>query len=212
MVADDGQNKVSAWPWRLACAAALCAAAAAAGFGWAHPGFDHWTHPLAWLGAQETQYAAGFNGLFYVLPGLLLALVALGLRNRLGAWRWPARVGAQLLLVSAMAFAAQGLLRLQPDDLDGPLSQWHAFAWTVWWLAFAAAGALLAAGLRGARNWRGLGVGASLAAMAVAVATLALPGLIGAALAQRVAVAVWFGWWLWLGARLNRDAASSPEW
>jgi hypothetical protein len=118
-------------------------------------GYSHVLHPLALLGAKPLPGAGLFNLLAFVLPGALVAWVAWRLRGMLpAAARWPARIGAQLLLLSALAFALQGVLPLDAGDLDGVRSARHAAAWMVWWIAFATGGLLLARGLRGADGWR----------------------------------------------------------
>src|SRR3546814_9922281 len=64
-------------------------------------------------------HALAFNALGFVLPGVLAALVAWRLRASLDAGApWAARIGAWLALLSALAFAAQGLLPLDPRDLE----------------------------------------------------------------------------------------------
>src|SRR3546814_1754845 len=72
----------------------------------------------------------------FLLPGVLAALVAWRLRASLddGA-PWAARIGAWLALLSALAFAAQGLLPLDPRDLESDASRMHATMWTLWWVA-----------------------------------------------------------------------------
>ena len=193
---------VAAWAAVLACAAAAVVG------GMRLDGYSHALHPLALLGGRGVPGAAAFNLAGFVVPGVLAALVALGLYRALPAaagW-WP-RIGARLLLVSALAFAAQGLLPLDPQDLEGPESGLHASAWMVWWTAFAA-GALLSA--TGARRTRI----ATIAAACVVLAMMLIPAsVLAPVLAQRIAFAAWL---LWLplvstahpvGARHAREAA-----
>lgn len=176
--------------------AALAAAAAFAtatwGFGALLPGYLQSVHPVALLGADGIGRAAAFNACGFVLPGLLNAATAWRMRTGAGP-RWRERIGCQLLLLSALAFAAQGLLPLDPADIDGPASRLHAAAWMAWLLAFASGAVLLAAG--GA--WRGGTAmrGAALAlAVLVPVAALLAPSWLPAAIAQRIAFAGWFAW------------------
>lgn len=172
-------------------------------------GYSHAQHPVALLGARPLPDAGAFNVLGFIAPGLLVAWVVLGLRAALpprpgGTARWSARIGAQLLLVSALAFAAQGALPLDAGDLDSARSTRHASAWTVWWIAFAAGGPLLALGLRGADRWRPLAALSLLAAPLLPVLALALPTLVAAGIAQRLAFALWFAWALVAGVVVNR--------
>lgn len=174
--------------------AVLCGVLAALGFGAALEGYSHAQHPLALLGAQGLPRASAFNLAGFVLPGLLAAVAAIALRARLpdGA-RWPARIGAQLLLLSALAFTGQGLLPLDPDDLDGPISRWHATAWTLWWIAAAAGAASIAAGVFRRPGWRTFALAAGIASLLVAGLSLSPPAPWPAGIAPRIAFGAWLG-------------------
>src|SRR5262245_48854967 len=111
----------------LGLLAAACSLIAVVAFGAMLDGYSHLIHPLAWLGARGVPRATAFNLLGFVLPGALAAVVALRLRTRLPSRAgWAGRIGVALLLLSTLAFTAQGLLPLDPAELDGPVSQWHA--------------------------------------------------------------------------------------
>lgn len=170
--------------------AAACCALAVLGFAAALPEFSHAQHPLGLLGAAGVPGAVLFNVLGFVLPGLLAAWVFVRLRARLpvGAARW-AGIGCWLLVLSALAFAAQGVWRLDPSDLDGPISQRHATMWLLWWLVFAAGALVLGAGLLHERMWRGVSI-AFVAACAVVVLLNVFPMLAGP-IAQRVVLVAW---------------------
>ena len=178
--------------WWLAAVALLVCVAAVAAFGASSPDFGQLRHPVALLGADGEPNALAFNLLGFVLPGALLGWLAWRWRSQAGNYGWRARLGLQMLLLSALAFAAQGLLPLDPTDLLAPASRAHAVAWSAWWIAFVAGGVLLAGG-RGGRVGLLVVLGVLLLAMAGA-------SLVPAALAQRLAFLGWFGWWL-LAAR-----------
>lgn len=171
--------------------AALACAAALAGFGAAVPAYSHLQHPAGFLGAVQVPRAGAFNFLAFVVPGLLAGAVAIRLRGALAQASWRSRIGAQALLLSALAFAAQGLLPLDLDDIDGARSQLHAAAWTAWWLATGVAGGLVGAGLRGGPS---AGRGLRVAGLCAAAVLLALAGawLLPPGLSQRMAYAAWF--------------------
>lgn len=190
--------------------AALLCAGAAIGYAPLLDGYEHALHPLALLGAKGVPRAAGFNLLAFVAPGLLVA----GLAWRLRTWlsdsaRWSARVGAEALLLSAIAFAAQGVLPLDPEELDGRASRLHAAEWMLWWIAFAVGGVLLAVGLRGKTAQRRLSAITQFAAVAVPVFALFVPSLLAAGIAQRIAFALWFAWAIAVGYAVSRSAASA---
>ena len=159
--------------------------------------------PACWLAGHllaGSIPAAALEALAFVVPGGLLA------------WTWRrlpgpssiARIGRYLLLVSALAFAAQGLFAFDPGDPESFARRMHVLAWTLWWVAFAP-GALLQAIARGR---------ASIAIAALAVALVCAPALLPlprAALpwAQAGAELAWLAWWLAAARRagLNRGAA-----
>ena len=177
-------------------AAALLAAglfaAALAGFGSVLEGYSHALHPPAFLGARGVPGAVAFNLLGFVLPGLLGVAVMGGVRRRLEGARWPARIGSWLWLLSAFAFALQGLLPLDPADLDASRSRLHASAWTVWWLAFVPGGLLLALGLAPTSDWRALRMTALTGALLLPLLALSAPLGISVGVSQRLALTSWF--------------------
>lgn len=183
------------WPRLAAVLAALSFAGAVAGFGAALEGYSQVAHPVALLGARGMPHALAFNAFGFVLPGLLAAAVAWRLRADMpDAAGWGVRIGARLALLSALAFAAQGVLPLDPADLGSPASRAHATAWMLWWVALAPAAVLLAFGLRRERRRRAL-VFASVALAAAIVCLAALPlDVLAPAVAQRTLFAAWLGW------------------
>ena len=177
--------------WPVLCGwagAGACLAAAVVG-GMRLEGYSHVLHPLALLGAGGVPGALAFNVAGFIVPGVLAAVVALELYRVLpAAAGWLPRIGARMLLLSALAFAAQGLLPLDLQDLDGPGSGPHASAWLVWWIAFVAGAPLLASGLRRVRA-------VMIAAACVLLAMMLTPStLLEPPLAQRIALAAWLAW------------------
>lgn len=181
---------------RIAAAAAVCAAGlfllVLAGFGAVHDGYSHALHPPALLGARGIDHAQAFNVLGYMVPGLLAGVVAMAMRAQLDRASWMARIGPWLWLLSAGAFAVQGMLPLDPSDLDAQASRLHAAAWTVWWIAFVPGAALLGAGLGRDARWRVVRRVAAIAALLLPLFALFAPLGMPAGVAQRLALAVWF--------------------
>jgi non-ribosomal peptide synthetase component F len=175
------------------------------GFGAAFEGYSQLLHPPALLGARGIEHAVAFDLLGFVVPGILAGLVAVGLRGQLDRSRWMARIGPWLWLLSAIAFAAQGLLPLDPLDLDAPSSRLHATAWMLWWIAFVPGAVLIAAGLGGEAKWRLLRrVAAAAAVLLPMFALVAAPLGMPVGIAQRLALAVWFGSLIVAGAAVQR--------
>ena len=184
--------------------AAIAFVGAVAGFGVALSGYSQIWHPVAVLGAKGVPRALGFNLLGFVLTGVLAAVAALDLRHRLPADAgWPARVGAQLLLLSALGFIALGVLPLDPDDLHNEASSLHATAWLLWWVAFVPGAALFAFGMRGRSRWRPVVTASIVAAAVVLFSALIAVALMPAGIAQRLGYAAWLGW-LCVASRAGR--------
>ncbi len=168
---------------------------AVAGFGQGVRNYSQVEHPVELLGGVGLPHALAFNLLGLVLPGMLAGVVVMELRQRLPAQLgWSARIGVQLLFLSALGMIALGLLPLDPLDLNNQASRLHATAWMLWWVAFVPGTWMLAFGLRGQAEWgllAGLGrvAGAGMLAM-VLFGVVMLPG----GIAQRIAFACWFGW------------------
>ncbi|HZX78789.1 DUF998 domain-containing protein [Lysobacter sp.] len=172
--------------------AALCCVLAVLGFAAALPDFSHRQHPPALLGAHGIPHALAFNLLAFVVPGLLAAWLYARLRDRLPPHAGRrAAVGAWMLVISALAFAAQGLWPLDPAELDGAISQRHTAAWLLWWLAFAPGALLLGAGLYRRAPSRGVAI-AFLAAGALTVLLNLLPtSWLPGPIAQRLVMLLW---------------------
>ncbi len=172
--------------------AALLCVGAVAGFAAALDEYSHLQHPVGLLGAIGMPDAGVFNLLAFVVPGVVGALLAVRLRSRLphGA-RWPARIGCWMLAVSGVAFAAHGVLPLDVNALDGPVSQRHATAWLLWWVAFVPAAAALSAGLADRPGWRGFAwVQATLGVLVLLMVLVPTPWW-PAPVSQRIATAAW---------------------
>lgn len=183
-----------AWRWS-GLSAAIVFAAAVCSFGMALSGYSQVWHPVAVLGAKGVPHALGFNLLGFMLTGALAALVALDLRHRLPAGTgWPARVGAQFLLLSALGFIGLGVLPLDPDDLHNHASSLHATAWLLWWVAFVPGAVLFAFGMRGRTGWRPAVTASVIAAVIVLFSALIAVALMPAGIAQRLGYAAWLLW------------------
>ncbi|WP_305804688.1 DUF998 domain-containing protein [Stenotrophomonas sp. YIM B06876] len=175
--------------------AALFGVAAVLGFGAALPGYSQMVHPVSLLGATGVPHALAFSLLGFVIPGLLAAVVAVALLQRLPATAsWTLRVGGQMMVLAAMAFAAMGLLPLDGSDIESRASQFHASAWMLWVVAFVPGALMLAVGGWKQPPWRSVAVLSLAAALAVAVAAFVLDVLMPVALAQRLAFASWLLW------------------
>jgi len=181
---------------RLSGFAPLVVFAIAVGtFGALFEGYSHAHHPVSLLGGKGIAHALPFNLAAFAVPGLIGAWLAWRLRSRLPPdTTWPARIGASLALLSAPAFVAQGVLPLDPADLDAPASRLHYLAWMLWWIAFVPAGLLLAAGLRRAQGWRVFAMVSVASAVVVAACALLPAVVLSAGVLQRIGFVTWLLW------------------
>jgi hypothetical protein len=171
------------------------------------PGYSHWTHPVALRGTAGLPWASAYNLVAFVLPGALLLWTGQRLRDALVDAGWLARIGIVLAQLSALAFAAQGMLPLDPGDSDATASRLHALAWMLWWIAFVPGALLLAVG---ARRGPGFALACLLAGVLVPLVAVFAPIGLWVGLAQRLAFALWFGWWLVAARVLTCASTSAP--
>ncbi|MCL1633124.1 DUF998 domain-containing protein [Luteimonas sp. SX5] len=182
--------------------AAVLSIGAASMFAAGWEDYSHAAHPLGLLGAYGTPHALAFNLYGFVVPGLLAAWLGWRLRDAMQERGWMARIGAWLVLLSALAFAAQGMARLDPQDLEALSGRLHAASWMLWWIAFVPGALLLAFGA-GPHAGRGLlGVVSAAAAIAVLALTIFAPAWMPIAIAHRIAFVCWFGWLTFAGYAL----------
>ncbi|MCY7355733.1 MAG: DUF998 domain-containing protein [Lysobacter sp.] len=190
-----------------AIAASLVCLAAVLGFGSVLDGYSQVYHPLGLLGGKEIPNALAFNLFGFVIPGGLAAIAISSLRASLpSAAGWSMRIGVQLLVLSAIAFAAQGLVSIDPADLGAPGNRYHAVAWTLWWIAFVSGALLLAWSIRRYPQWRTQAWVSMGAAITVLAFALFAAGAIPSGISERIAFAAWFGWLL-LVTRNSRPSA-----
>ena len=171
------------------------------------PAYSHWLHPVALRGASGLPGAMLFNAGAFLLPGIALVLAAQALRPALVGRGWAARIGLTLAQLSALAFALQGALPLDASGQNERAMRLHALAWMLWWIAFVPGALLLAVRAR-----RGAGFAVACLSAAVLVPLLAVLAPVDAwvGLAQRLAFALWLGWWLLAALVLSRVSVSAP--
>ncbi|WP_313256161.1 DUF998 domain-containing protein [Stenotrophomonas sp.] len=183
------------WGWAGPVAAVVWLLAVF-GFGMRLEGYDQLRHPVSLLGAHGVPGGTAFSMLGFVLPGVLAAAAALDLALRMPVSAPRAlRVGGQMLLLAAVAFATMGLLPLDVEDIENRASQYHASAWLLWLVGFSAGALALRLGSARDAAWRplaNLAVGCALWSLCSAfLFEIALP----VAMAQRLA---FLGWLVWL--------------
>ena len=192
----------------IASLATLCFVGATLGFGAAMDGDSPLAYPVSTLGALRVRHAGLFNVLAFDVPGLLMAVVAMALYLRLPASVRMARIGAWTLLFSTLAFAAEGVVPLDLDDLDAATSRLHVMSWSLWWLTSGVGVVLLAWGLQHVRPRRLWSMLALMMGLLVPCLTLGAPAAWGSAVPERLAYLAWFGGWQIAARGLSRNAVS----
>lgn len=170
------------------------------------PEYSHRVHPVALRGASGLPGAMLFNAGAFLLPGIALVLAAQALRPSLVGQGWVARIGLTLAQLSALAFGLQGALPLDASGQDEHAMRLHALVWMLWWIAFVPAMLLLALG---ARRGAGFTVACLAAGALVPLLVVLAPVDAWVGLAQRLAFALWLGWWLLAAAMLSRASTSA---
>lgn len=171
------------------------------------PGYSHDLHPVALRGASGLPFAFAFNLSAFVLPGALLLWTGQRMRDALADAGWLARIGNVLVQLSALAFAAQGMLPLDPGDVDAVASRLHALAWMLWWIAFVPGALLLAFA---AKRGGGFALACLIAALMVPLIAVFAPIGLWVGLAQRLVFGLWFGWWLVAARAVTCASTSAP--
>ncbi|MBZ0088030.1 MAG: DUF998 domain-containing protein [Thermomonas sp.] len=163
--------------------------------------------PLAVNGASGVHGAVLFNLGAFILPGICLLLAQQAMYRVLALAGWVARMGMTLAQLSALAFALQGVFRLDLQELDGPAGRLHISMWTLWWISFLPAMLLLTASAKRGKGFAGLCLGAGLL---VPLLALLVPTGIWVGLPQRFAFLLWFCWWLLAARTLTDTSTSAP--
>jgi hypothetical protein len=159
---------------------------------------------LGWLAGTAFLFdvpARMVDLLRFAVPGIVLAAIAWGLHGSpIVRKRVVTRIGANLMLISALAFAVQGIVAFDPADPHSFASRLRVAAWSVSWLAFIPGAPMLA-----------MAFGRRFAAWSIpASAIMCVPGLMDAfpAMAMHAGLVglafypTWFAWWCFAASRL----------
>lgn len=174
--------------------------------------------PVSVLGMAGAELAPWWNVLGLVVPGLLIGIFALSLAT---LWQRPdvpasARIGAWLLLICGLAFAATGVYVYDGAQPESTASKLHVALLAIALLSFLPAMLAMALGLRGKPQWRRLVVAGPLFALLIGASVIQrawdfvpwLQGHPGAA--QRITLALCFAW-LVLAAVTALRATTMPR-
>lgn len=86
-------------------------------------GYTHGTKAVSELGALGAPSALAFNGLAFIIPGLLVVLLAVAVRRTVGpGLGW---VGPTLVALSGIALVAAGVFPADMSDRSSPVSSVH---------------------------------------------------------------------------------------
>ena len=104
-------------------AAALLFAGSVVGFAALRSdGYTHGTKAVSELGARGAPLAAGFNAAGFIVPGVLVVVLAFSLYRRVTA---PRKLGPVLLGLSGIALAAAGIFAVDMEVRSSLSSQLH---------------------------------------------------------------------------------------
>jgi hypothetical membrane protein len=179
----------------------------------ATPGYRHAQHAVGFLGMHGAAHAAWWNLCGALLPGALLVAFTLALRVPLAASGAgsASRIGAWLLLLSALAFTGSGVFAFDPRAPGGLATQLHVAMLTLVLLGFLPGALLLGLDAGRRPGWHALrGWGLLLAAGTVAAMVQEGIGLVPAldghpGALQRITLGLYLAW-MALASRVARRA------
>lgn len=167
------------------------------------PEYSHLTKAISELGSLDAPRAWAWNIFGYMIPGLLVALLGLGIRNRFATTR-GALLPAVALVASGLFMTLSGVF---PGDFDNRTSTTmivHTVGSLGCFVAFLVAAFSLPRIMRQAREWRPL-VWPSLALAFTSILTGFLRSGNAPGLGQRLGFACFFLWVALIGYALCRD-------
>ena len=175
-----------------------------------HPEFSHLTKAVSELGSLDAPDLWFWNVLGYILPGIAIALLGLGLKREFS-------LTSRRFVVPALALTASGLLMAMsgvfPGDFENRASArmiFHTVGSVGSFVAFLVAGFWLPRAFRSIEEWRWL----AWPSLTLVVASI-LAGFLrsGAApgLGQRVGFVLFFAWVAMVGYALLRSRSTSSE-
>jgi hypothetical membrane protein len=167
------------------------------------PEFSHLSKAISELGSIDAPRAWAWNVFGYMIPGLLVALLGLGIRNRFATKR-GALLPAAALVASGLLMTLSGVF---PGDFDNRTSTTmivHTVVSLGCFVAFLVAAFSLPRVIRQAREWRPF-VWSSLVLAAASIVTGFLRSGNAPGLGQRLGFASFFLWVALIGYALYRD-------
>src|SRR5262245_48829352 len=189
----------------LGIAAAVICWSALLVFGALRPSYSHTTNAVSELGAIGYPHALSWNLIGFIAPGILLAIAGGAIATSVEA-RPRRSVAFWLLVISGLAFAGTGLSPAEIENgvalVTSPFTKGHFIMSLIHGIAWLIAALLLVRPMQRHPGWRNLTyVNVSLV-VATLVAAFALRGRLSDALVQRIAGAIYFGWFVVMSARL----------
>ncbi len=180
--------------------------AALAGFGAAHPDYSHSTKAISELGVIGAPHALAWNILGFMVPGVLLAIcgsgLALSIDERKGLLWWT-------LILSGVGFAGTGLIPAEMHNgsplRTSSLTIGHALMSILSGIAWSIATFVLARRVALNPCWSGttrVAWGLALAGLLGMLARVLPAFEFRPGLAQRVAFATYFSWYLVMSIHL----------
>ncbi len=175
-----------------------------------YPDYTHSHKAISELGAFAAPNALAWNLIGFIIPGLLLALcgagIALRVDGRKTALFW-------LLVISGLGFAGTGIIPAEMANgsprMESPWTTGHVLMTFVSGLPWLVASVLLVSHVRRDAQWQHLGRLCQILSVC-AIASLSLNIVAGAVpfladnpgLVQRIAFAVYFGWFVVVASML----------
>ena len=187
-----------------------------------YPGYTHFHKAISELGAFGAPNAIAWNVIGFIIPGILLAVCGSGVAFRVDGRRtsiyW-------LLIISGLGFSGTGILPAEMQDgspnMESAWTTGHIIMTFLSGLPWVIATAILAFHVKRSSNWKYLTTTCSIlsffaiTSLFINVAASGLPYLSeNPGLAQRIAFAFYFAWFLIVGllftnrTQIDRDTVA----
>ncbi|MBJ6985265.1 DUF998 domain-containing protein [Luteimonas sp. MC1750] len=171
------------------------------------PDYDHTDRAISELGSLDAPNLWAWNILGYILPGLVVAFLGMGLRREFSPQGRGAVIGSVAVVAAGLLMALSGAFPANMSDFKSTTTLLHTVGSFGCYVAFLVAGFLLPASFRKTSAWRW----AAMPSLALVVASIATGFLRFAgmqSIGQRLTFACFFLWVALVGFALWRAHSS----
>lgn len=161
-------------------------------FTWLHPGYSHATQAISELGMPGAPYALAWNGIAFVMVGMLATAFALGLARVLGQTP-TAKWVSGLMIASGLGNLGWGLFPAEPGFAASMATALHFAMVMLNFFSFLVAVCLFGWKFRSHPYWRPWAC-FSWGIAVIAVSSFLIPPSVPVGISQRIGIGAYFLW------------------